>query len=487
MTTGWMKLHRTLLEKPVFEDAYTLQVLIYCLLKATYKEMTVKVGNQVIALQPGQLLYGRKQVSRRLGMGEGKLRGIMEYLVQNGTVAIESRSRYSIVTIVNWEQYQKGEGEPEFPFDCDFLDGEDDWQNEDACPSCHPERNEAEQDCHPAQRGAVQLCHPERNEVESKAHVPCCSALENTTNFQPSYDHSVTQSETGFADLEAEISASREPQYNNINNNKQENKTKEFHCRPIAMYADDTIVAQGLRGLISQYDYPSGGGVAKGESMPCGLAEQAGADTSSEGLAALSMLDDAALEAYFSSCAYAAYDGIPADEMTCTDIADAGFIPQIPLDDADLPSVQEPYCRPGHDFAAEMTYSLTEQDIARLEQMFSSSHAGRSVPAWPCEQLTFDALAVTDHAACASVDDIDPAEQDYVAAQQMFARIWDMYPVQTGREKISDAQIMRLYEVGEKRMKSAIRQYKIQKKRVPKKYWQNGSTFFNGGYEKYLL
>ena len=434
-------------------------------------------------------------------MGEGKLRGIMEYLVQNGTVAIESRSRYSIVTIVNWEQYQKGEGEPEFPFDCDFLGGEEKFchpeQNEaerfchpeqnEAERFCHPERNEAEQFCHPERNEAEQFCHPERNEVESKAHVPCCSAIKNTTNFQPSYDHSVTQSETGFTDLEAEISASREPQYNNINNNKQENKTKEFHCRPIAMYADDTIAAQGSRGLISQRDYLSGGGVTKGESMSCGLAKEEYADTSSEGLAALSMLDDAALEAYFSSCEYAAYDGIPADEMTCTDIADEGFIPQIPLDDADLPSVQEPYCRPGHDFAAEMTYSLTEQDIARLEQMFSSSHAGRSVPAWPCEQLTFDALAVTDHAACASVDDIDPAEQDYIAAQQMFARIWDMYPVQTGREKISDAQIMRLYEVGEKRMKSAIRQYKIKKKRVPKKYWQNGSTFFNGGYEQYLL
>ena len=223
MTTGWMKLHRTLLEKPVFEDAYTLQVLIYCLLKATYKEMTVKVGNQVIDLQPGQLLYGRKQVSQRLGMGEGKLRGIMEYLVQNGTVAIESRSRYSIVTIVNWEQYQKGEGEPEFPFDCDFLGGEEKF--------CHPEQNEAERFCHPERNEAEQFCHPERNEAESKDHVLCCSALENTTNFQPSYDHSATQSETGFTDLEAEISASREPQYNNINkyknNNKLENKTKE--------------------------------------------------------------------------------------------------------------------------------------------------------------------------------------------------------------------------------------------------------------------
>ena len=116
MTIGWMKLHRNLLEKPMFQDAYTLQVLIYCLLRATYKEMCVKVGNQAITLQPGQLLYGRKSVSEKLGMGEGKLRGIMHYLEQNGTIEIESHSRYSIITIVNWEQYQNGET-PDFPFE----------------------------------------------------------------------------------------------------------------------------------------------------------------------------------------------------------------------------------------------------------------------------------------------------------------------------------------------------------------------------------
>ena len=46
---------------------------------------------------------------------------------------------------------------------------------------------------------------------------------------------------------------------------------------------------------------------------------------------------------------------------------------------------------------------------------------------------------------------------------------------------------MYLYEeIGEKRMKQAIRRYLDKKHRIPKKYWQNGSTFFNGGYEEYL-
>ena len=61
-----------------------------------------------------------------------------------------------------------------------------------------------------------------------------------------------------------------------------------------------------------------------------------------------------------------------------------------------------------------------------------------------------------------------------------------MYPVKAGKEKVSDAQIMHLYEIGARRMKQAIWHYQDKKHRVPKKYWQNGSTFFNGGYEDYL-
>ena len=124
MSNGWVKLHRGLLEHGIFRDAEALRVWMYLLLRASYREQKLTIGRQVIFLQPGQLLYGRKAVSEKLSMGEGKLRGIMEMLEQSGSIVVESTNRYSVVTIVNWMEYQQGEGAPEFPFDVDFFDDE---------------------------------------------------------------------------------------------------------------------------------------------------------------------------------------------------------------------------------------------------------------------------------------------------------------------------------------------------------------------------
>ena len=106
MSNGWVKLHRGLLEHRIFRDAEVLQVWMYLLLRASYREQKLAIGRQMILLQPGQLLYGRKAVSEKLGIGEGKLRGIMELLLQNGSIMVESTNRYSVVTITNWMAYQ---------------------------------------------------------------------------------------------------------------------------------------------------------------------------------------------------------------------------------------------------------------------------------------------------------------------------------------------------------------------------------------------
>lgn len=124
MTKGWIKLHRGLLEHGIFQEESLLRVWMYCLLQASYREMRIPVGRQTVHLQPGQLLYGRKAVSQRLNMSEGKLRHVMQQLEEMGAVSVASTNRYSVVTIVNWKQYQQETGKTEFPFDCDFLDEE---------------------------------------------------------------------------------------------------------------------------------------------------------------------------------------------------------------------------------------------------------------------------------------------------------------------------------------------------------------------------
>ena len=411
MTNGWIKLHRTLLDKAIFMNPHALQVFLYCLMKATYKDMKLAVGNRVIYLKPGQLLYGRKRVSQRLGMGEGKLRGVMDYLEQNGTITIERHSQYSIVTIVNWEQYQNGEGVPDIPFDCDFF---------------------------------------EDDETE-----PPCS-------------HPAVQSVNSFADSVCELSATFEPQYNNINNKIKENiiinhKTAETiqnieTTRPLfrqtAAIADDLNMQKGSRGYISQDAYPSAGErftKGEGEALPAdnslGAGEPYSADDA-EAFAALSTLDEAVLDAYFASCDYAQFEPAVLAEV-------------------------EKSCF--HDFPAEMVYALTDEEAEQAEALFNG------------ETILSASARSSNKERAASIDEIDPYEQTYIAAHQMFEHLWKLYPVKAGKEKVSEAQIMYLYEeIGEKRMKQAIRRYLDKKHRVPKKYWQNGSTFFNGGYEEYL-
>lgn len=49
--TGWIKLHRKLLDSPIFQNEKLFKVFAYCLMKASHKEHTQLVGRRVVHLQ----------------------------------------------------------------------------------------------------------------------------------------------------------------------------------------------------------------------------------------------------------------------------------------------------------------------------------------------------------------------------------------------------------------------------------------------------
>ena len=71
-------------------------------------------------------------------------------------------------------------------------------------------------------------------------------------------------------------------------------------------------------------------------------------------------------------------------------------------------------------------------------------------------------------------------------ANELFERLWALYPVKRGKGKVSDRTKAKLLEIGFDEMSRAIERYKegLEKEswRVP----QNGSTFFNSSYIDYL-
>ena len=72
-------------------------------------------------------------------------------------------------------------------------------------------------------------------------------------------------------------------------------------------------------------------------------------------------------------------------------------------------------------------------------------------------------------------------------ANELFERLWKLYPCKKGKGQVSDTQKKRLLAVGETALVKAIERYssELQKDAGWRKP-QNGSTFFNSGYVDYL-
>lgn len=106
---GWIKVHRQLMDSPIFDNEKLFKVFMYCLMKASHKEHKQLVGKQVIILKPGQFVFGRKKASAEANMSASTLWSYMLTLKNLDTIDIRSNNKFSVVTIVNWGLYQQEE------------------------------------------------------------------------------------------------------------------------------------------------------------------------------------------------------------------------------------------------------------------------------------------------------------------------------------------------------------------------------------------
>ncbi len=105
--SGWVQLHRKLLENPVFKNPKLLQTFLYCLLKATHTEREQLVGDTIVKLQPGQLATGRKALAQATGLTEQNIRTALDKLKKLGILTSKPTTKYSIISISNWDSYQQ--------------------------------------------------------------------------------------------------------------------------------------------------------------------------------------------------------------------------------------------------------------------------------------------------------------------------------------------------------------------------------------------
>ena len=118
MQQGWIKLHRSIRDNDIFNDPQLLRLWIICLTEASHKEREQLVGKQVVHLMPGQFITGRFAINELYNNGlepKDKVKGEktiyrwLESLESAGYLTIKKTTKYSVVSITNWDYYQRND------------------------------------------------------------------------------------------------------------------------------------------------------------------------------------------------------------------------------------------------------------------------------------------------------------------------------------------------------------------------------------------
>lgn len=101
--TGWIKIYRELLQWEWFEKAEMVQLFIYLLLKVNCEDKQW----QGIVIKRGQVVTSNSTIRRDLKLSEQQIRTCIKRLISTGEITYKSTSRYTIITICNYDKYQE--------------------------------------------------------------------------------------------------------------------------------------------------------------------------------------------------------------------------------------------------------------------------------------------------------------------------------------------------------------------------------------------
>ena len=131
--SGWIKIHRKILNNPVvMKDPDHFTVWMYLLLTASHQEYKTLFGGKLITLKPGQLIAGRKKISRATKVDESKVKRILKLFEADQQIDQQTKRYGSVISILAWNEYQNFDQQNDQPVtnDCPTNDQQNDQQND---------------------------------------------------------------------------------------------------------------------------------------------------------------------------------------------------------------------------------------------------------------------------------------------------------------------------------------------------------------------
>ncbi|NLK71936.1 MAG: hypothetical protein GX285_02810 [Clostridiales bacterium] len=106
MAEGYIKLYRNLLENPVTSKPEMAWLWCVLLLSANHKDVKMIWNGESITIKAGQMITGRKQLSRITGLSESFIYRALKYFESEQQIEQQKNNKFTLITILNWEKYQ---------------------------------------------------------------------------------------------------------------------------------------------------------------------------------------------------------------------------------------------------------------------------------------------------------------------------------------------------------------------------------------------
>lgn len=114
MNDGWVSVYRKIEENPIVcKDNDYFRVWHHLLYNATHKEKEAIFGKEKIILKPGQLITGREAIANKCKVQSSKVVRILKAFKIEHQIEQQTCTKGTLITIVNWDKYQKNEHQNE--------------------------------------------------------------------------------------------------------------------------------------------------------------------------------------------------------------------------------------------------------------------------------------------------------------------------------------------------------------------------------------
>ena len=110
---GWIKLHRKIIDNPVFDNPDLFHLFVYCLIAANHNPTMIVWNGEEKNMERGSFITGRKSLSEKLKQSESKIYRNLKTLEKLNIITQKSNNRFTLINVVNYCNYQGSEFENE--------------------------------------------------------------------------------------------------------------------------------------------------------------------------------------------------------------------------------------------------------------------------------------------------------------------------------------------------------------------------------------